>query len=222
MKKIGIFGGTFNPIHVAHLYVAEIAREAMGLDEVVFVPAAVPPHKEVEYGVSAAHRMKMVELAIASNPAFRVSDCEIKQAPAPSYSVRTVEMFQEEYGDKAQLFFILGMDSFLDIGNWHAADKLVEKCDFICTFRPGSKHIDLGKHKYIREIDMVMIDMLDARARDVGSVELVSGRNLWLVSGYGMGVSSTDLRRRMRARKTVKYILPEAALSYIIENKLYR
>lgn len=220
--KIGIFGGTFNPVHIAHLYVAELAREAVGLDEVIFVPAAVPPHKEVEYGVSAEHRMKMAGLAVSDNPAFKVSDREIRMSPAPSYSVKTVEAFREEYGPKTEMFFIMGMDSFLDIGSWHAVDRLVASCDFITTFRPGSPHVDLGKHKFIREIDMVTLGMLDARQKELGKVELVSGRSLWLVSGFGLDVSSTVIRKRLRDRKSVKYILPEAVLSYIIENKLYR
>src|SRR5512135_924626 len=98
--NVGIFGGTFNPIHMAHLYVAEELRESMGLHEVVFVPAAVPPHKEVEYKVSAEHRLKMVELAISGNPAFRLSDVELK-LPTPSYSVKTIQTFQGEYGEGA-------------------------------------------------------------------------------------------------------------------------
>lgn len=220
--RVGIFGGTFNPIHMAHLYIAEISREAMGLDEVVFVPAAVPPHKEVEYGVSAQHRMRMAELAVATNPAFKVSDLEIKMAPTPSYSVNTIDAFRKIYGEKAEIYFILGMDSFLDIGTWHAADKLAARCDFVCTFRPGSNHADLGKHKFVHEIDMVMLDMLDAGERELGKVELVTGRYLWLVSGFSVDVSSTDIRKRLKARKTVKYILPEAVLSYIIDYKLYR
>jgi len=220
--KVGIFGGTFNPIHVAHLYTAEIAREAVGLDEVVFVPAAVPPHKEVEYKVSAEHRMRMVELAIADNPAFRVSDREIRMAPVPSYSIRTVEAFKEEYGGRAEILFVMGMDSFLDIGSWHEVDRLVASCDFVTTFRPGAPHVDLGKHRFVREIDMAMLGLLDAREKHIGKVELVSGRNLWLVSGFGMDVSSTEIRRRIKGRRTVKYILPEPVQSYIIKNELYR
>src|SRR3990172_3359179 len=183
--NIGIFGGTFNPIHIAHLYVAEEVRESMGLNEVVFVPAAVPPHKEVEYGTSAEHRLRMVELAISGNPDFKVSDLELT-LPRPSYSVKTVEIFQERYGKGSDLYFITGMDSFLEIGTWHAVDRLITMCDFVTTFRPGAKHADLGKHKYIREIDMVMLDQLDQKAKCIGKVELVSGRDLWLLSNIGI------------------------------------
>ncbi len=219
--RIGIFGGTFNPIHIAHLYIAEQVRDTMGLNEVVFVPSAVPPHKEVEYKVSAEHRLKMVELAIAGSPAFKLSDVELK-LPIPSYSIKTVQTFQEQYGEKAQLFFITGMDSFLEIGTWHSVDRLIGLCDFVTVFRPRSDHIGLAKHKYVREIDMVMLDELDQRVKDLGKVEMVSGRDLWLVASLGLEVSSTEIRRRIKARKTVKYLLPEQVESYIIENKLYR
>ncbi len=219
--RIGIFGGTFNPIHIAHLYIAEEVRDTMRLDEVVFVPAAVPPHKEVEYKVSAEHRLKMVELAISDNPAFKLSDIELK-LPTPSYSVKTIQTFQNEYGEKAKLFFLMGMDSFLEIGTWHSVDKLLELCDFVTVFRPGSDQMGLTSHKYIREIDVVMLDELDQRARCIGKVELVSGRDLWLVASLGMEVSSTEIRKRIKARRSVKYLLPEQVESYIIENKLYR
>lgn len=218
--NIGIFGGTFNPIHIAHLYIAEEVRESMGLDKVVFVPSAVPPHKEVEYKVSAEHRLKMVELAVEGNPAFEVSDMELRMA-VPSYSIKTVERFQEQYGEKTKLYFITGMDSFMDIVNWHGADRLITLCDFVTTFRPGTKHVDLAKNKYVREIDVVMLGELDLRVRCVGRVEMTSGRYLWLVASHGMEVSSTDIRQRLKARRTVKYLLPEKVESYIIANRLY-
>jgi len=219
--RIGIFGGTFNPIHIAHLCVAETVREELGLSRVIFVPAAVPPHKEVEYGVAAEHRLKMVELAVASNPQFTVSDLELK-LPRPSYSVRTVETLQQEYGKDAVLFFITGMDSFLEVGTWHAAERLLSMCDFVTTFRPGWPHQDLASHKYVHEIDMVTLGMLDNREKSLGKVEMTTGRDLWLVGSAGMDVSSTDIRKRVKARKSVKYLLPEPVESYIIENGLYR
>ena len=218
--NIGIFGGTFNPIHIAHLYIAEEVRESMGLDEVVFIPSGMPPHKEVEYRVSAEHRLKMVEIAIASNPRFKVSDIELT-LPRPSYSIKTVEHFQEKYGKDAKLFFITGMDSFLDVVNWHASDRLITLCDFVTTFRPGVRHEDLTKHRYVREIDVVMLGELDLRVRCVGRVEMTSGRYLWLVASMGMDVSSTDIRKRIKARRSAKYLLPEAVESYIIQNRLY-
>ncbi|HEY3346816.1 MAG TPA: nicotinate-nucleotide adenylyltransferase [Nitrospirota bacterium] len=219
--KIGIFGGTFNPIHLAHLYIAEEVRETLELDEVIFVPAAVPPHKEVEFGVSAEHRLKMVELAIADNPAFKVSDVELK-LPTPSYSVKTVEHFQELYGKTAKLFFITGMDTFIEIGTWHDVDRLMGMCDFVTTFRPGIKHFDLSGHRFTRTIDMVMLEMLDAKERKLGKCMMSSGRDLYLVSTFGMEISSTEIRKRLHDRKSVKYLLPADVESYIIRNGLYK
>ena len=219
--RIGIMGGTFNPIHNAHLYIAEESREAMGLDEVVFVPAAVPPHKEVEFHVTEEHRVKMVELAVSSNPYFKVSDVELT-LPRPSYSVKTVEVFQEKYGKKAELFFLTGMDSFLEINTWHSVDRLIGMCDFVTTFRPGTDYEVLSRHKFIHEVDVVMLEMLQQKAKAVGRMEMVSGRYLWLVSSLGMDISSTEIRRRVKARRSVKYLLPEQVESYIIQNGLYK
>ncbi len=218
--KIGIFGGTFNPIHIAHLDVAEQCREAMGLKEVVFVPSAMPPHKEVEQGVSPEHRLNMARIACEGNPHFKVSDVELT-LPRPSYSVRTVEMMQENYGSGAQLFFIAGMDSFLEIGSWHAVDKLVKLCDFVVSFRPGADYRKLAKFRYVREVDVAALDALDQKVRTMGKMEMVSGRGLWLVSTVRMDVSSTDIRERLRLRRSVKYLLPPEVESYIIQNRLY-
>lgn len=218
--RIGIFGGTFDPIHIAHLYIAEEVRETLELDEVIFVPVSVPPHKEVEAGVSAEHRLRMVELAIASNEAFKVSDVELK-LPTPSYSVTTVEHLQEAYGKHAKLLFITGMDTFLDIFTWHEAERLISMCDFVTTFRPGTAHQDLCSHRYVRALDMVMLDMLDAKEKKIGKVQLRSGRELWLVPSLGLEISSTEIRRRLKAGKSVKYLLPAEVESYIIQHGLY-
>ncbi|MHB8174832.1 MAG: nicotinate-nucleotide adenylyltransferase [Nitrospirota bacterium] len=218
--KIGIFGGTFNPIHIAHLVVAEQCREAMGLKEVVFVPSAMPPHKEVEQGVSPEHRLRMVQLACEDNPHFKVSDVELT-LPRPSYSIKTVEIMQERYGEKAKLFFIAGMDSFLEIGSWHAVDRLVALCDFVVSFRPGADYKKLAKSRYVHEVDVVTLDALDQKMRSMGKVEMVSGRDLWLVSTVRMDVSSTDIRKKLHMRRSVKYLLPDKVESYIIQNGLY-
>ncbi len=218
--KIGIFGGTFNPIHIAHLDVAEQCREAMGLKEVVFVPSAMPPHKEVEQGITPEHRLSMVRIACEDNPHFKVSDAELT-LPRPSYSVRTIEMMQEHYGESAKLFFIAGMDSFLEIGSWHAVNRLITLCDFVVSFRPGADYKKLAKFRYVHEVDVATLDALDQKVRSMGKMEMVSGRDLWLVSTVRMDVSSTDIRKRLHMRRSVKYLLPERVESYIIQNRLY-
>ncbi len=218
--RIGIFGGTFNPIHIAHLDVAEQCREEMGLKEVVFVPSAMPPHKEVEQGITPECRLNMVRMACEDNPYFKVSDVELT-LPRPSYSVRTIEMMQENYGNDAKLFFIAGMDSFLEIGSWHAVDRLIKLCDFVVSFRPGADYKKLAKFRYVREVDVATLDALDQKVRTMGKMEMVSGRDLWLVSTVRMDVSSTDIRKRLHMKRSVKYLLPERVESYIIQNRLY-
>lgn len=218
--RIGIFGGTFNPIHIAHLDVAEQCREAMGLDFVVFVPSAMPPHKEVEQGITPEHRLNMVRIACEGNPYFKVSDVELT-LPRPSYSVRTIEMMQEHYGDSAKLFFIAGMDSFLEIGSWHAVDRLIRLCDFVVSFRPGADYKKLAKFRFVREVDVATLDALDQKVRTMGKMEMVSGRDLWLVSTVRMDVSSTDIRKKLHMKRSVKYLLPDKVESYIIQNRLY-
>jgi len=219
--KLGIFGGTFNPIHNAHLFVAQCALEAMELDEVVFVPSAMPPHKEVEYNVSPEQRLEMVEMATRDNPKFSVSDIELR-LPRPSYSIKTIEHISETRADKnLKMFFIMGMDSFMELDTWHASDRLITFCDIITAFRPGAPCGSLTKHKYVREVNVVTLDRLVSGELKIGSIELVSGRKLWLVSTPPMDVSSTDIRARVKARKSVKYLLPEQVESYIMKHRLY-
>ena len=134
--RIGIFGGTFNPIHVGHLRVAEEIRERFDLKRVIFIAAAVPPHKEVEGGIPGEHRMEMVRLAISGNPHFSLSDIELKR-PGKSYSIATIQFFRQKYGSDSEMFFVLGMDAFLEIGTWKSFQKLFSLCHFIVMTRPG-------------------------------------------------------------------------------------
>jgi len=219
--KLGIMGGTFNPIHNAHLFVAQCALEAMELDEVVFVPAAMPPHKEVEYSISPEQRLEMVRIATEGNTRFTVSDIEMK-LPRPSYSIKTIEHIIETRADRnLKLYFVMGMDSFMDLDTWHASERIIKLCDIITAFRPGAPCGLLTKHRYVREVNVVTLDRLVSGELKIGSIELVSGRRLWLISTPSMDISSTDIRERVKARKSVKYLLPERVESYIMEHRLY-
>ncbi|HLY65289.1 MAG TPA: nicotinate-nucleotide adenylyltransferase, partial [Chloroflexota bacterium] len=134
--RIGILGGTFDPIHYGHLVAGEEVRCALGLERILFVPAARPPHK-VDYKVSPAElRLEMVRLAIADNPAFEVSTVDVDRA-GYSYTVDTVAMLQERLGPHAELFFILGEDALADLPTWHHPEKLLQMCQLIAVNRPG-------------------------------------------------------------------------------------
>ncbi|MCL2817184.1 MAG: nicotinate-nucleotide adenylyltransferase [Clostridiales bacterium] len=197
MLKIGIMGGTFDPIHFGHLVTAESARCRYGLDKVIFVPSGNPPHKKERQITESAHRMKMCLLATATNGFFEVSPIEAER-PGYSYAYDTVCAFGELYGEGSQLFFITGADAIMEILTWKNVGLLMEKCRFIAASRPGFR-LDLSN--VLEERFLSRVEFLEVPA---------------------LAISSSDIRRRVRAGESIKYLLPEAAEAYIFENPLYQ
>ena len=136
MQRIGIMGGTFDPIHYGHLVTAEQAHYQFNLDKVVFVPSGLPPHKVGKHITSPGHRHMMTVLATTSNPHFEVSSIEVDRV-GPSYTIDTVRAFRDRYGDEAGLYFITGADAILEMLEWKDSDTLLELCEFIAATRPG-------------------------------------------------------------------------------------
>lgn len=134
--RIGILGGSFNPIHIGHLVLAEEAKEKLNLDKVVFVPAYIPPHKKEEELADPNDRFKMVELAVRGNSSFEVSAFEM-DGKAASYSVETLKAFKKKYGEDAKLFFITGADSLGELFSWKELDQIFKLSQFIVANRPG-------------------------------------------------------------------------------------
>lgn len=134
--KIGLLGGTFNPIHNGHLALAETGLNDLALDKVIFIPAYIPPHKDVKERVTAEARLEMVKLAIGDNPGFELSDIEIEKKGL-SYSIGTVEFFKEKYGRKARLFFLVGADSAAGLEAWKEIGRLKELVTFVSAPRLG-------------------------------------------------------------------------------------
>ena len=198
--KLGVFGGTFDPIHMGHLVVAEEARVQLGLDEVLFVPAGRPWFKSDVPVTDADHRLTMVELSVASNPAFRPSDIEITR-PGPTYTTDTLESLREELGDTVQLYVILGADALSDLERWHEPQRILELAEIVGVTRPSHGRVDLGR--------------LEA---SLG----ISGDSLKLLEGPLIEVSGTDIRRRIREGRSIKYLVPETVEAYILEQGLYR
>jgi nicotinate-nucleotide adenylyltransferase len=197
--RIGVFGGTFDPIHIGHLVSAEEVRVELGLERVVFVPARLPPHK-LDHVVSLAeHRLAMVELAIASNPHFAVSKVDIDRS-GPSYTVDTIELLRDEWGSGVEIYFIMGSDSLLDILTWHNPQRLIRLCHFAVVSRPGYQ---------------VDPDELD---------DLLSGMasRVQMLNAPELAISSTDIQRRVREGLSIKYQVPEAVEEYIYWHKLYQ
>lgn len=159
--RIGLLGGTFNPIHIGHLILAEEAYYKLKLDKVVFVPSFVPPHKTIEGDIKPQDRLKMVGLAIKGNPAFEVSTYEI-ESKKRSYSVDTLKEFRRLYGEEAQLYFITGSDSLKDLFSWKDINDIFKMSKFIVAPRPGYPLKDLPK-----EAEAVVITPIEVSSEDI-------------------------------------------------------
>lgn len=200
VRRIGIMGGTFDPIHIAHLAIAEQVREAFALDLVLFIPAANPPHKQGRKVVPAYHRLMMTQLAVCSNPGFHVSKQELERK-GPSYSLLTVRELQERYGANAELYFITGSDTINELHTWYHIDELLASCHFVGTTRPGAP-----------------VDKEDLR-KCFGQL---AEEKIHFLAVPELEISSTDIRERVRDGKSIKYLVPAAVEAYIIKEGLYR
>ena len=212
--KLGILGGTFNPIHLAHLRIAEEVREACALDRVLFIPAAVPPHKPLAGDIPFAQRLAMVETAIADHPAFAVSDIENRR-PGKSYSVHTLEALRREQ-PAAELFFIIGLDSFRDLSTWKEYQRLFELTHLVVAARPG---VTEGDPKSLLPI-AIMKDFCYNRASN--SLKHRSGNSIFFVEETLLDISSTRIRRMVATGRSIRYLVPATVLDYIDRHGLYR
>lgn len=228
--RLGIFGGTFNPIHYGHLRAAEEARERIGIDKIIFVPSGNPPLKSQGL-IDASHRYTMARLATASNADFVVSDIEISQT-RKSYTVKTIARFIEMYPED-ELFFILGVDAFLDIPNWWQPEKLISMVDFVVVTRHGIDLMDVMKLPYVAEYRRQSAEdkqnqNTDSRTKEADKKNLssdfcllTSGKKAFFLQMTPLGISSTQIRRLLREGSSIKYLLPETVENYIYKNNLY-
>ena len=198
-RRIGILGGTFDPPHVGHLWLATLAADAMDLDRVIFMPAAQPPHKRGRGVSPVVDRLLMTRLAIAGNDALELSTLEVGRA-GPSYTVDSVEELLRTYHD-ATLFLIMSADSLAQIDSWHEPDRLLSLVEWVVGPRPGTPPADP--------------EQLSQRFGPA------AGR-IHLLGGPSLDVSATDIRRRVAAGKTIRYLVPQAVEELIVERGLYR
>lgn len=211
--KIGIIGGTFNPIHFAHLRIAEEVRERFGLERVLFIPAATPPHKPLAGDLPFARRFDMVRLAIAGNPAFAVSDVEGVRGGA-SYSLDTLLSLREASpGD--EFFFIIGSDSFLDIGSWHEYADIFGCCNIVVAERPGATVTALDTALPVAIADDFQYYPAEKRLAHR------SGYSVYYLEGMPLDISSTAIRDLVRLGRSIRYLTPPSVEQYIKEQRLY-
>jgi len=189
-------GGTFDPIHYAHLAIAEESRLVFHLDRVIWIPAGDPPHKQGQPVTPACHRLAMVETATQDNPAFSVSSVELHRQ-GPSYSLDTLRHFLAAFPG-AEVYFITGADTVLELLTWHRHEEVVRSCRFIAAARPGYD-----------------LDQLDS-ILPAAYVERID-----ILNPPWMDLSSTEIRDRVRSGQSIRYLLPEPVRAYIEEHRLY-
>lgn len=200
MNRTCIMGGTFDPIHYGHLVVAEEVRHRFGLDKVVFIPAARPPHKINQKISDHVHRINMARLATASNKFFEVSPLEMERQ-GPSYTIDTVREVKKCYG-VAEVYFITGADAVLEIITWKDAGDLLAMCTFIAATRPGYNLKCLKEN--LRSLPEKILE------------------NIIPLEVPALSISSTDIRRRIREERSIKYLLPESVEDYIFQHEIYK
>ncbi len=199
MKQIGLFGGSFNPIHIGHLWIAESTRDAFHLDKVIYIPAGKNPYKSYETEDERYHRYKMVQLAIGSNPHFDISDIEINKK-GTTYTIDTIHHFKKKFPD-SQLYFITGSDLMFQINLWKEAQTLMESIEIVTAVRPGYADKELE----------LQIDFLTRNYQ----------AKIHLFHTPELDISSSEIRNRISKGMTNRYLLPEKVEAYIAENRLY-
>lgn len=197
MKRLGIFGGTFNPVHAAHLVAAEEVKEQMHLDKVLFIPSVNPPLKEGDDLIDFNHRMEMVKRAIKGNDTFELSDIEAETTNgSKSYTIDTLMALRGRYKDEAvKLYLIIGMDQLIDLHKWKDPGKLFMLSEVVAINRPGYL-VQQIENEYSRQVVYVPVPSLE--------------------------ISSSDIRFRIKENRSIKYLVPDEVEKYIIENKLYK
>lgn len=214
--RLGVMGGTFDPVHLGHLRAAEEIRDVFRLDRIEFLPARIPPHKTDRVVTPISYRLDMLEQAVSSAPGFAVSRIEAEREGL-SYLVDTLEQYRATHGQGAAIFFILGMDSFREIGTWHRYPQLFALADFIVTTRPGYGRPRLA--------DALPADVARAfRPAHPGATvfEHESGRNLYVQDITLLDISATKIREWLRQGRSVRYLVPDPVLAYIVKHGLYR
>ena len=198
--RIGILGGTFDPIHLGHLLIAEESRIGLGLEQVLFVPAGRPWLKEGQPLTEARHRVRMVELAISSNSCFQIRRNEVDR-PGLTYTVDTLKELKSELPSSAEFYFILGLDAFEGFHRWKEPDRILELCRLVVVSRPGYS---------VEERDRLL-----ARYRERSD-------RICLLPVHSVDFSATEIRRRAAEGVSFRYQVPEAVEGYIVEQRLYQ
>jgi nicotinate-nucleotide adenylyltransferase len=223
--RLGMMGGTFNPIHFGHLASANEVCEAFALDTVMFVPAAIPPHKELAEIIAPQHRLIMTTLATTIHPGFVVSSIEIDR-PGASYSVDTVAQLKHQYQEPLAIYFIVGIDAFVDIAAWRQPDVLLGSCHTIVTSRPGYNLPEqaLSTLRQVSQLypHLAFKPLAEKRPLDSPGFQVCgTPYQIYLQQVSGLDISSTNIRQRVKIGRSIRYLLPDSVDAYIRKYQLY-
>lgn len=223
--KIAVFGGSFNPIHIGHLALADEVCVGLGYDKVIFVPTFIPPHKNMVDSIDVSHRLEMVRLACARDERFLVDSCEIDRG-GTSYTFDTVCHLEEKYSGvlEGKLGLVMGDDLLPGFHLWHRAQELARKCDLILARRPQSfdaqKSIHDNSHKgQYGEVAHSTVDENGRQVFDISSEPLF--KDALCIKNPELVISSTDVRKRSSEGRSFKYLVPEDVFKYIVERNIY-
>ncbi len=213
--KIGLFGGTFDPIHWGHLRSAEEVREAFSLDRLLFIPSSQPPHKRGQTGALARDRYEVVRLAIVKNSGFALSNVETSR-PGRSYSIDTIRYFAQTKSRKDSLYLILGLDAFREIGSWKEFKEIFPLCHLIVTSRPGRNNsMSMSRMP-------VAVRRLFCYDSDRKIYRHQNGNFLYFFRVTDIAISASEIRERLRKGSSVRYLVPLKVETYIKKRGMYR
>ena len=219
-EKIGVFGGTFNPVHVGHLIAAERIRETFSLSRVIFVPSASPPHKLTSDVIETHHRYAMLHLAALGNKGFDISDVEILRG-GPSYTVDTIQHFKQVYSPTSEFYFLIGVDAFMEIHTWKEGTNLLHLCNFIVITR---RPVLMGDgQEYVKRLGG--FELCDPKCfSPIVSAMFTSSpsrTSIYFVDTPLIDISSNYIRKALQCNRSIRYMVPDAVLRYIKKENLY-
>ena len=216
-QRLGLMGGTFNPVHLGHLRAAEEIAEKLELNQIYFMPSATPPHKTSRPLADYQHRLKMLELAVADRPGFLASDME-NHLPPPSYTINTIRALKKTWNTDTSIFFLAGLDSFMTLPVWYQYRELFSLTSFVVFGRAGIQHNWETIHK-------MLLCHVDSEINWNPENNVFTSRQIkpiHYLPGGQLEISSTDLRKRLESGSSVRYLVPEPVRAYIETHGLYR
>lgn len=219
--RLGLFGGSFNPVHNGHLAIAGQVRDKLRLDRVLFIPSGEPPHKQDRSLAPAKDRSEMVRSAIAGIASFDISNIEVRRT-GKSYSIDTIRELRQQHDPATEWYFLIGLDAFLAFPGWKEPQALLEACGFVVISRPGHSFESLATLSLLPKLDPHALAQLDAGSLTRLDIAIPSCPGIICLPLPPCTISASDIRQRVRRKDTLANVLPPTVESYILHHRLYQ